>query len=150
MQPQLCRANLGDHLPYPALRNGVEPKRLAASPFTEVPGTFYAGTQPRLDVVVTDTVGARRDDVPVAFSSSDAAVATLDRFGFLALRAPGTATVTAAVDTESDALTIEVVDVKGLRVGAKRIDLNLELRALQPPLVISLDLRDTVGVRETL
>ena len=56
---------------------------IAEVAFADVPETFYAGTRPRLDVVVTDTVGARRDDVPVAFATSDAAVATLDRFGFL-------------------------------------------------------------------
>ena len=83
---------------------------IAEVAFTGIPDTFYAGTQPRLDVVVTDTAGARRDDVPVTFSSGDPAVATIDRFGFLSLRDAGRVTVTAAVDTERDALTIEVVE----------------------------------------
>ena len=91
--------------------------------FTGIPDTFYAGTQPRLDVEVTDTAGARRDDVPVTFSSGDPSVATIDRFGFLTLREPGTVTLTAAVDTESDALAIEVVEnpvaALELRVGAE-------------------------------
>ena len=125
----LVPVNPGDRSRRPDARARVEvPVTVPLPPiaevaFTEVPGTFYAGTQPRLDVVVTDTAGARRDDVPVAFSSSDAAVATIDRFGFLALRAPGTATVTAAVDTESDALTLEVVEnpvaALELEVGAE-------------------------------
>ncbi len=91
--------------------------------FTGIPDTFYAGTQPRLDVEVTDTAGARRDDVPVTFSSGDPSVATIDRFGFLTLREPGTVTLTAAVDTESDALAIEVVEnpvaALELRVGTE-------------------------------
>ncbi len=83
---------------------------IAEVAFTEGPDTFYAGTQPRLGVVVTDTVGVRRDDVPVAFSSSDASIATVDRLGFLTLHEAGTVTVTASVDTERDALTMEVVE----------------------------------------
>ena len=95
---------------------------IAEVAFADVPETFYAGTRPRLDMVVTDTVGARRDDVPVAFDTSNAAVATLDRFGFLTLSDVGTVTLTATVDTESDALTIEVeenpVTSLALEVGA--------------------------------
>ena len=96
---------------------------IAEVAFTGIPDIFYAGTQPRLEVVVTDTAGARRNDVPVTFSSGDPSVATIDRFGFLTLPDPGTVTVTAAVDTESDALTIEVVEnpvsALELQVGAE-------------------------------
>ena len=90
--------------------------------FDQVPPVFYAGTQPRLQAAVTDTAGARRDDVPVTFATSDAAVATIDRFGFLTLRDAGTVTVTATVDTEGDALTIRIeenpVTSLALEVGA--------------------------------
>ena len=96
---------------------------IAEVAFTEVPDTFYAGTQPRLGVVVTDTAGARRDDVPVTFSTGDPSVATIDRFGFLSLRGAGRVAVTAAVDTERDVLTLEVVEnpvaALELRVGAE-------------------------------
>ena len=124
----LVPSNPGDRSRRPDARARVEiPVTVPLPPiaevaFTEVPDTFYVGTQPRLDVVVTDTVGARRDDVPVTFATSDPAVATLDRFGFLALHGSGTVTVTATVDTERDALTIEVVEnpvaALALEVGA--------------------------------
>ncbi len=112
----LVPSNPGDRSRRPAARARVEiPVTVPLPPISEVafarvPSVFYAGTQPRLQVVVTDTAGARREDVPVAFATSDAAVAVIDRFGFLSLRAAGTVTVTAAVDTESDALAIEVRD----------------------------------------
>ena len=112
----LVPSNPGDRSRRPDARARVEiPVTVPLPPISEVafarvPPVFYAGTQPRLQVVVTDTAGARRDDVPVAFATSDAAVAAIDRFGFLTLRAAGTVTVTATVDTESDALTIEVQD----------------------------------------
>ena len=112
----LVPSNPGDRSRRPDARARVEiPVTVPLPPiaevaFTEVPDIFYAGTRPRLDVAVTDTVGARREDVPVTFATSDPAVATLDRFGFLALLDTGTVTVTAAVAAERDALTIEVVE----------------------------------------
>ena len=112
----LVPSNPGDRSRRPDARARVEiPVTVPLPPiaevaFARVPPVFYAGTQPRLQVVVTDTAGARREDVPVAFATSDAAVAAIDRFGFLTLRAAGTVTVTATVDTERDALEIEVQD----------------------------------------
>ena len=112
----LVPSNPGDRSRRPDARARVEiPVTVPLPPiaevaFTEVPDVFYAGTRPRLDVAVTDTVGARRDDVPVTFGTSDPAVATLDRFGFLALLDTGTVTVTAAVAAERDAMTIDVVE----------------------------------------
>lgn len=81
---------------------------IAEVAFDEVPPVFYAGTEPRLGVAVTDATGVRRDDVPVSFATSDPAVARVDRFGFLTLLAPGTVTVRAAVAAERDTLTIDV------------------------------------------
>ena len=112
----LVPSNPGDRSRRPNARARVEiPVTVPLPPISEVafarvPPVFYAGTQPRLQVVVTDTAGARREDVPVMFATSDAAVATIDRFGFVTLRDAGTVTLTASVDTESDALTIEVED----------------------------------------
>ncbi|MXZ72351.1 MAG: hypothetical protein F4Z04_12735 [Acidobacteria bacterium] len=82
---------------------------IAEVAFTDLPDRFYVGTRPRLDVTLTDTTGARRDDVRPAFSSADPAVAAIDRFGNLALRRPGMVDVTAAVDGVSDVVTIDVV-----------------------------------------
>ena len=112
----LVPENPGDRSRRPAARVQVEvpvtvpPPPIASVAFTDLPGVFYAGTRPRLDVVVTDAADARRDDVPVAFSSSDASVAAVDRFGFLDLRAAGAVTVTAAAGAERDAVTVEVVE----------------------------------------
>ena len=77
--------------------------------FTDLPDRFYVGTRPRLGVTLTDTTGARRDDVTPAFSSADPAVAAIDRFGNLALHRPGQVDVTASVDGVSDVVTIDVV-----------------------------------------
>ena len=77
--------------------------------FTDLPARFYVGTRPRLGVTLTDTTGARRDDVTPAFSSADRAIAAIDRFGNLALHQPGQVDVTASVDGVADRVTIEVV-----------------------------------------
>jgi hypothetical protein len=124
----LVPSNPGDRSRRPAARARVEiPVTVPLPPisevaFDQVPPVFYAGTQPRLQVAVTDTAGARRDDVPVTFATSDAAVASIDRFGFLTLRDAGTVTVTASVDTEGDVLEIEIeenpVTSLALEVGA--------------------------------
>ena len=124
----LVPSNPGDRSRRPAARARVEiPVTVPLPPisevaFDQVPPVFYAGTQPRLQVAVTDAAGARRDDVPVTFATSDAAVASIDRFGFLTLRDAGTVTVTASVDTEGDVLEIEIeenpVTSLALEVGA--------------------------------
>ena len=124
----LVPSNPGDRSRRPAARARVEiPVTVPLPPISEVafdqiPPVFYAGTQPRLQVAVTDTAGARRDDVPVTFATGDAAVASIDRFGFLTLRDAGTVTVTASVDTEGDVLEIEIeenpVTSLALEVGA--------------------------------
>ena len=112
----LVPENPGDRSRRPAARAQVEvpvtvpPPPVADVAFTDLPGVFYAGTRPRLGVVVTDAAGARRDDARVTFSSSDASVAAVDRFGVLDLRAAGAVTVTAAAGAESDAVTLEVVE----------------------------------------
>ena len=112
----LVPSNAGDRSRRPDARVRMEiPVTVPMPPieevaFAEVPAGFYAGTRPRLVVVVTDTAGARREDVPVAFATSDAAIAAIDRFGFLTLREPGTVTVTASVDAARDVLTIEVAE----------------------------------------
>ncbi len=77
--------------------------------FTELPARFYVGTRPRLGVTMTDTTGARRDDGTPAFATGDPSIATIDRFGYLALHQPGQVDVTASVEDVRDAVTIDVV-----------------------------------------
>ena len=81
---------------------------IASVAFAGVPAKFYAGTAPRLEVAVTDAVGTDRADLAVAFTTSDPDVATMDRFGVLALHRAGTVDVTATVESASDTLSIEV------------------------------------------
>ena len=81
---------------------------IATVAFTGVPAKFYAGTAPRLEVAVTDAVGTDREDLAVAFTTSDPDVATMDRFGVLALHRAGAVDVTATVESASDTLSIEV------------------------------------------
>ena len=80
---------------------------IATVAFAGAPAKFYAGTAPRLEVALTDAVGAGRDDA-VAFATSDPGVATIDRFGVLALHRAGTVDVTATVESVSGTLTIDV------------------------------------------
>ena len=74
----------------------------------DVPPRFYVGTRTRLRATVVDVTGVTRDDVPVAFGSSDARTATIDGFGFLTLGAVGAVDITARAGDRADTLSIEV------------------------------------------
>ena len=59
---------------------------------------LFAGTAQRSHATVVDSTGAERDNVPVVWSSDNAAVATVDRFGDVTARRVGVATVRASGD----------------------------------------------------
>ena len=76
--------------------------------FEDVPPRFYVGTRPRIRAAVVDVIGTRREDVPVAFGSSDSRIAAIDGFGFLILGAAGAVELTASAGDAVAALTVEV------------------------------------------
>jgi alpha-tubulin suppressor-like RCC1 family protein len=59
--------------------------------------------------ITTNRFGAVRQDVPIKFTSSDAAVATVDSLGIVHAVAPGTVTIKAAACGESKSVAITVV-----------------------------------------
>ena len=76
--------------------------------FTEVPPKFYVGTRPRLRVTVVDMIDTTRSDVAVDYASADPSVATIDRFGFLSLHAPGMVDITARAEEATSTLSLDV------------------------------------------
>ena len=88
-------------VPYPPLERVV----VAAGES----GRFYAGTVVRHEATVYDAAGDTRGDVEVGWSTSDASVATVDRFGVFSAHAPGQVTLTASADDVSGEVRYDVV-----------------------------------------
>ena len=61
-----------------------------------------------LDLSVSDAAGQPVPDRPAAWSSSDPAIATVDRGGLVQALAAGTASITARVDEAADSVTVHV------------------------------------------
>ena len=95
----IARAEVAVTVPHPP----VERVR-----FTAVPPKFYVGTHPRLAVEVVDASGALRHDVAVEYASADAAIASIDRHGFLSLSRPGRVELSVRAEDASDTLAVEV------------------------------------------
>jgi len=76
--------------------------------FVDIPTHFYAGTNFRPQVLLTDRSGATRSDVTVEFASSDTSVAEVTSLGRVSLRSPGEATITASAETASISLPLNV------------------------------------------
>ena len=81
---------------------------IASVEIAGVPAHLYAGTEIALRTVVTDTSGAVRSDVEVAWSSADPSVAEVDSLGVLTLNAAGSATLTVSAEEASGDAAIEV------------------------------------------
>ncbi len=73
-----------------------------------LPGAFYSGTHLTLQARVVDITDVVRDNVDVAYSSSNPDVAAPDGFGGLDLLAPGTATLTATAEDATSQVDIQV------------------------------------------
>ena len=85
---------------YPALRNVVmEPTG----------DRFFVGASVRHDAAVFDVSGAERGEVPVTWSTNNAGVASVDRFGRLTAHQEGTVTLTAQAEDVSTSHTYRVV-----------------------------------------
>ena len=61
----------------------------AAIQIVDPPKTVFAGTMTPLRATIVDKDGVARDDLEVAYRSSDDGVASIDGFGFLRARVPG-------------------------------------------------------------
>ncbi|MDX1383100.1 MAG: hypothetical protein R3190_05605 [Thermoanaerobaculia bacterium] len=81
---------------------------LAELRFAELPEALYAGTSLRLAVRARDSLGQVREDLELGYGSSAVAVATVDRFGELHLRAPGRAVIEARAESVVARLPIVV------------------------------------------
>ena len=66
------------------------------------------GDRLTLDLSVSDAAGQPVPDRPAAWSSSDPAIATVDRGGLVQALAAGTASITARVDEAADSVTVHV------------------------------------------
>ena len=75
-----------------------------------LPPALYAGTELVLGSRVVDRSGAVRDDVEVAYESSDPSVARVDRFGHLLLEASGSTTLTGRAEAATTTRRIQVED----------------------------------------
>ena len=76
--------------------------------FTAVPAKFYVGTRPIVSVEAVDTLGTKRDDVAITYTSANTRVAAVDRFGYLTLNEPGKVEISARVEKIANTLTIAV------------------------------------------
>ena len=82
---------------------------VASVEVTNLPGHLYAGTEIGLRSLVTDTSGAVRGDVEIAWSSGDPSVAGVDAFGTLTLEGAGRTTLTVSAEEASSEVAIEVL-----------------------------------------
>jgi len=84
--------------------------------FVGVPTSFYAGTNFRPEVLLTDRSGASRSDITVEFASSNPAVAEVTTLGRISLLAPGEAAITATAETASLSLPLRVEENPTVRI----------------------------------
>jgi hypothetical protein len=84
-----------------------------------LPGAFYSGTHLTLQARVVDITDVVRDNVEVAWSSSNPDVAAPDGFGGLDLLAPDRATLTATAEDATSQVEIQVA-----RNPTQRIELT--------------------------
>lgn len=99
-----------------------------------LPKRLYAGTTVRLVGDVVDQNGTARDDLDVAFSTSDATLATVDAFGHVTAIAAGQVTLTAAGGGLEKRLDVTVVDNP-----VQQVDLVADAEVVRTGDVVHLD-----------
>ncbi len=95
------RAEMTVSVPYPPLA------RIEISPGES--GRFHVGTVMRHRATVLDEVGDVRGDLELGWSTSDATVATVDRFGVFSAHAPGRVVLTAVAEDIAGEVVYDVV-----------------------------------------
>jgi len=83
---------------------------------TSEPGQLYVGTRIGHTGVAMHADGTRRPDPGIRWSSSNPAVASVDRFGRVEGLAPGSATITATAEGASAQLAYAVLPFEGERI----------------------------------
>lgn len=85
---------------------------------------YFAGTVAPITSSLVDETGAARDDVAVAWTSSDPSVAEMDAFGNLTSHRAGSATLTARAEDTSATLDVRVEPspVASLELSAPALD----------------------------
>src|SRR5437667_261111 len=109
-----CPIGLGT---WEAVKGGGSVQSVTVSPPT---GSVVAGGTVRLRAVVIDASGTRRVGPSVTWTSDAPALATVDAAGVVTGVAPGSATITAAAETQTNTSTInvEVVTFATVQAGA--------------------------------
>ncbi len=114
--------------------------------FVGVPERFYAGTNFRPEIVLTDSSGAKRADVAVTFSSDDPQVAEVNALGRISLVSPGETSITATIEpgdagSSGEAVTTESLSVRVEENPAVRIEMSPEVIKARTGDVIHLNAR---------
>ena len=81
---------------------------VASVAVSNLPGHLYAGTEIGLQTEVTDTSGAKRNDVEVGWRAADPSVARVDSLGVLTLVGAGRTTLTVSAEEAASETEIEV------------------------------------------
>ncbi len=89
---------------------------ITAVEFVGAPDKFYAGTNFRPEVMLTDRSGASRSDVVVDFASSNPAVAEVTSLGRINLIGAGEAAITATAESASLSLPLRVEENPTVRI----------------------------------
>jgi len=76
--------------------------------FVDAPPHLYTGTTTAYPTRVIDAAGLEREDLAVTLTSSNPDVASTDPFGNVVAHAPGTATLTAAVEGVRQTLDLDI------------------------------------------
>ena len=104
-----------------ALLQTMIPVVVPSPPITAVelvgtPARFYAGTNFRPEVMLTDGSGATRSNVTIEFASSNPSVAEVSTLGRINLLSPGEATITATAESASISLPLHVEENPTVRI----------------------------------
>lgn len=91
------------------------PVDIAYPPITEItfkdrPSKIYSKTVTEVNYEVRNTKGIKREDAEVKLQSSDPAIASVDEFGRLHAKKPGTVTISASVEEAENSWQTKIVE----------------------------------------
>jgi hypothetical protein len=120
----------------------LEPTPVATVVLTPQLAEVEAGSTYHFEAATLDSAGAVLTDRPIAWSSSDPAVATIDSTGLATTHEPGTASISATSEGISDTASIAVVAVPVASVVVEPSDTLVEVGAA---VQLSAQVRDAAG-----
>lgn len=119
-----------------------EPVRVAVVELTPHLAELLVGTTLRFEAATLDSAGAVLQDRPIAWGSSDPAVASVDRAGLAMALAPGSTWITATSEGVTDSASVTVLAVPVVSVIVEPADTLIEVgQAAQ----LSAEARDAAG-----